>query len=83
MEPLERLKRKENVHRYGREMAYHKAILGLLEEGPKSVAEVAEALSIPEADAMMYIQAMVRYGEVEPMPKARRDRYFKCGKRAA
>ena len=73
--------RKDSPRRYTGEMAYHRAILSLVEEGPRSVKEVADALGIPEADAMMYIQAMVRYGELEPLPKARRDRYFRYGRR--
>ena len=71
---------KNSLERYRAEMGLQKAILDILRsQGPKTVPEIAEALGLSCADAMMYLMAMRRYNLVEEQPKDRRERYFKYG----
>ncbi|HFC98590.1 MAG TPA: MarR family transcriptional regulator [Thermosulfurimonas dismutans] len=70
------------LERYREEMKYHTAIAELLRrEGPKNIPEIAEALGIHPAEAMLYVMGMWRYGKVEALPKGRRERYFQYGLR--
>ncbi len=70
---------KGDLRKYRDEMPLQQEILALLDQEPRSVNELAEALGWPNDEIMMYLMAMRRYGLVEELPKERRDRYFKYG----
>ncbi|HFC46961.1 MAG TPA: ArsR family transcriptional regulator [Dissulfuribacter thermophilus] len=79
---MERRRVKGDPKKYRDEMWLQTKILTLLEEkGPLTVNEISQELSWPNDEIMMYLMAMRRYGLVEEAPKARRDRYYKYGKK--
>ena len=59
------------------ELVMRPRIAALLREGPKTIPEIAEALSCPGHEAALWVMAMRRYGSVEELPKAKADDYFR------
>ena len=64
------------------EMVMRDKIAALLQEGPKTIPEIAGGLGTPSYEVQLWIMAMRRYGTVEAMPKKRSDDYFRYGLKA-
>ena len=64
------------------EMVMRDRIAALLEDGPKTIPEIAEGLGRPSYEVQLWVMAMRRYGTVEAMPKGRADDYFSYGLKA-
>ena len=58
------------------EMVMHGRIQDLLREEPRTIPELADALGSPEWEVMIWVMAMIRYGLLTELPKARGDDYF-------
>ncbi|RUM87450.1 MAG: hypothetical protein DSZ24_06115 [Thermodesulfatator sp.] len=54
-------------------------ILRALEEGPKSVPELAEALKLSPEEVLLAVSGLLRSKKIEPQPKSRRERFFRYG----
>jgi len=52
-------------------------IAAFLADGPKSVAEIAEALAAPTNEVMVWLAGMRRYAEIEEVGRPDVDGYFK------
>ena len=59
------------------EMIMRARIVAILQEGSKTVPEVAEALGAPEYETVYWMMAMRRYGMVEEIGRPDIDGYFK------
>lgn len=51
-------------------------ILALLREKPYTIPELANVLSAPANEVLLWLMAMWRYGDVEETGKANSDGYF-------
>ncbi|MBX6422305.1 hypothetical protein [Thermosulfurimonas sp. F29] len=58
-------------------------ILELLRREARSVPEMAEALGVSPEEVMLALSGLLRTGKVEPLPKGRRERYFRYRARNA
>lgn len=58
------------------EMGNHARILSVLEDGEKTVSEVADALSLPVSEVMVWMMGMRRYGLVVESAQPNDDDYF-------
>jgi len=69
-----------NVRNFGEvlrdEMVMRDKIVALLENGAKTIPEMAEALGFPAHEVMQWVMAMWRYGKLEETGKANEDGYF-------
>ena len=69
-----------NVRNFGEvlrdEMVMRDKIVALLQNGPKTIPEMAEALGFPAQEVMQWVMAMWRYGKLEETGKANEDGYF-------
>ena len=59
------------------EMVMKERILSELDEGPKTIPEIAAALQYPSNDVMFWVMAMWRYGSLEEVGKPNDEGYFK------
>lgn len=59
------------------EMVMKDRIASLLREEPKTIPEIAEALSCPVREVTLWVMAMRRYGSLEELPKPKADDYFR------
>jgi hypothetical protein len=59
------------------EMVMRDRIAGALRDGPKTIPEIAEALSAPTQEVTLWVMAMRRYGALEDLPKPKADDYFR------
>jgi hypothetical protein len=59
------------------EMIMQDRITGFLQDGPKTIVEIAENLERPSDEAMLWVMAMWRYGMVVEVEKDRTEEYFK------
>jgi predicted transcriptional regulator len=59
------------------EMIMKDRIAKVLESGPRTILELAEALGYPSHEVTIWLFAMRRYGEVEVIGKPDVDGYFK------
>jgi len=59
------------------EMVMKDRIASLLREEPKTIPEIAEALSCPVREVTLWVMAMRRYGSLEELPKPRAEDYFR------
>ena len=59
------------------EMVMKDRIASLLREGPRTIPEIAEALSCPVREVTLWVMAMRRYGALEELPKPKADEYFR------
>jgi len=64
------------------EMIMRQPILALLQEEPRTIPELAEALGRPSNEVLLWLMGMWRYGLVEELPKPRTDDYFRYKARA-
>ncbi|MEW6515600.1 MAG: MarR family transcriptional regulator [candidate division FCPU426 bacterium] len=58
------------------EMVKRDEILRLLQDGPKTVPEIARALNAPTADAVLWMMAMRRYGWIAETGRPNTEGYF-------
>jgi predicted transcriptional regulator len=58
------------------EMVRRDEIKVLLKKGPKTIPEIAEELSYPSEEVVLWVMAMRRYGVIEELPKGRADDYY-------
>lgn len=61
------------------EMLVRDRILAVLQDGPKTVVEIAEALGEPEHEVMYWVMAARKYGYVEESEEADEDDYYQYG----
>jgi hypothetical protein len=59
------------------EMVMKDRIASLLREKPRTIPEIADALSCPVRDVTFWVMAMRRYGSLEEMPKPKTEEYFR------
>jgi hypothetical protein len=59
------------------EMVMKDRIVFLLREEPRTIPEIAEALSCPVREVVFWVMAMRRYGSLEELPKPKADDYFR------
>ena len=59
------------------EMVMKDRIASLLREEPKTIPEIAEALSCPVREVTLWVMAMRRYGSLEELPKPKVEDYFR------
>lgn len=59
-----------------RESAMRASILKILEDGPKSVPEIADALGIKPHEAMWWVMGCWRYGYIAPDERPSAEGYF-------
>ena len=64
---------REIVHE---EMIMKDRIAGILEDGPKTILEIAEEMGYPSYEVTIWLFAMRRYGEVEEVGGPDIDGYF-------
>ena len=57
------------------EMVMRDKILSHLDEGPKTIPEMADALGHPGNEVMIWIMTMWRYGQIEEIGKPDEDGY--------
>jgi predicted Rossmann fold nucleotide-binding protein DprA/Smf involved in DNA uptake len=58
------------------EMYMRDKITDLLQEGPKTVPEIAAELGYPSHEVMKWVMGMRRYGIIVEMPKDRAEDYY-------
>ena len=58
------------------EMAMHCHLLAALEDGPKTVPEIAQAMGHPSHEVMYWVMAARRYGLVKESSQPNEDDYF-------
>ncbi len=58
------------------EMVMRDRIAAILEQGPKTIPELAESLGCPSREVTVWLFAMRRYGAVEEIGRADVDGYF-------
>jgi DNA-binding IclR family transcriptional regulator len=73
---MERKKTRDLAEVLRDEMLMRDRIIGLLQEGPMTVPDLAEALGHPSHEVMRWVMAMRRYGTIVEMPKNRADDYY-------
>jgi predicted Rossmann fold nucleotide-binding protein DprA/Smf involved in DNA uptake len=61
------------------EMFVRDKILAALQDGPKTVLEIAEALGEPVHEVMYWVMAARKYGHVEESEEANEDDYYQYG----
>ena len=59
------------------EMIMRDRIANLLNDGPQTIPELAEAMGYPSHEVVIWLFAMRRYGQVEVVGKPDVDGYFK------
>lgn len=59
------------------EMVYRDRIAAVLQGGPRTIPELAEALGAPSWEVTLWVMAMRRYGALEELPKPKADDYFR------
>ena len=52
-------------------------IKAVLRNGPKTISEIAEALSAPSREVTLWVMAMCRYGALTEVPKSRVEDYYR------
>ncbi len=58
------------------EMVMRDRIAGILEQGPRTIPEIAEALGYPSREVTVWLFGMRRYGMAEEVGRADVDGYF-------
>jgi predicted Rossmann fold nucleotide-binding protein DprA/Smf involved in DNA uptake len=59
------------------EMAMHGLILAALQEGPRTVPEIAEAIGAPTHEVVVWVFGMRRYGWLREVKGSEGDGYFR------
>jgi len=61
------------------EMVLKERIVSLLREEPRTIPEIAAALSCPVREVTFWVMGMLRYGSIEELPKPKAEDYFRYG----
>jgi DNA-binding IclR family transcriptional regulator len=59
------------------EMAMHRRILEAMQEGPRTVPEIAEAIGCPTHEVVFWVMGMRRYGWLREIKASDSDGYFR------
>jgi predicted Rossmann fold nucleotide-binding protein DprA/Smf involved in DNA uptake len=59
------------------EMVERDRVTAVLQSGPKTLPEIAQALGAPTYEVTKWVMAMRRYGRVRDLPKGRADDYYR------
>jgi hypothetical protein len=59
------------------EMVMRPRITALLEEGPKTIPEIADALGEPAHEVTLWVMGLRRYGVLEELPKPKAEDYYR------
>ncbi len=59
------------------EMIMRDRIIAVIQEEPKTVPEIAEAIGAPNHETVCWVMAMRRYGMIEEVGRPDVDGYFK------
>jgi hypothetical protein len=59
------------------EMVVRHRIADLVQDGPKTIPELAEALGCPSREVVFWVMAMWRYGMLEPAGNAGEDGHYR------
>ena len=59
------------------EMIKRPRIAAVLREGPKTIPEIAAALSCPAPEVTLWVMALRRYGALEELPKPKSEDYYR------
>jgi predicted Rossmann fold nucleotide-binding protein DprA/Smf involved in DNA uptake len=59
------------------EMVMHGPILEALQEGPRTIPEIAEALGCPSHEVVVWVMGMRRYGWLREIKGSDGDGYFR------
>ena len=59
------------------EMVERDRVTAILQSGPKTLPEIAQALGAPTYEVTKWVMAMRRYGRVRDLPKGRADDYYR------
>jgi len=52
-------------------------VVRVLQDGPKTIPEMAEALRAPAREVLLWVMALRRYGRVSELPKGPTDDYYR------
>jgi predicted transcriptional regulator len=58
------------------EMAVRHRVLAALEDGPKTIPDIAAAIDLPSHEVMYWVMAARRYGLVKESVQPNADEYF-------
>ena len=58
------------------ELFWRQRIIAVMQDGPKTLPEIAAALGQPNDEVTIWVMGMRRYGLIEELPKSRADDYF-------
>jgi len=58
------------------EMLMRDRVLAALSDGPKTVPEIAEAMSYPVSEVMYWVMAARKYGYIEEIKEPTEDDYY-------
>jgi len=59
------------------EMVMRPRITALLEDGPKTIREIADALGEPAHEVTLWVMGLRRYGVLEELPKPKAEDYYR------
>jgi len=59
------------------EPAMHARILGILDDGPRTIPEIAAALACPTDEVVFWVMGMRRYGHLREVRGATDEGYFR------
>jgi len=59
------------------EMVMQQQVAATIGDEPKTIPEIAEQLKHPASEVTAWVMAMMRYGKIAPLPKARADDYHR------
>lgn len=58
------------------EMYMRDRVAAVLQQGPKTIPEIAQELGRPSPEVTLWVMAMRRYGRIADLPKGRADDYY-------
>jgi hypothetical protein len=58
------------------EMFMQQRVTAAIGSEPKTIQEIAKLLDHPTTEVTAWVMAMLRYGQIAPLPKGRTDDYF-------
>jgi predicted Rossmann fold nucleotide-binding protein DprA/Smf involved in DNA uptake len=58
------------------EMVMRDKVLAVLNDGPKTVPEIAEVMDYPASEVMYWVMAARKYGYIEAIKEPTEDDYF-------
>ena len=58
-------------------MANADRLLAVLDDGPRTIPEIASAMSCPTREATLWVMALRRYGRVAEVPRSPGEEYYR------